>query len=146
MKKNNFRKVIVFFMAFLICFTAFSFENIPYQLNAQFVIDENSTDYQNCGVNIDFCNSSEKSVKNFEVVFYLFDRDGEPAVEYWDEISFIIENEVGLGELFSTCLSLDSYINEVPEYLLMVDYLFIRKIEYVDGSVWEDPYGLLAFM
>ena len=36
-------------------------------------------------------------------------------------------------------------MNSVPEDYLIIDYLYLSKIEYEDGTVWEDPYGLIAF-
>ena len=82
----------------------------------------------------------------FEVVFYLFDSDGEPAQECWNQLSFAIEKIIDAEDSFEICLSLDSYMASVPQSQLRIDYLFVSKICYDDGSVWEDPYGLAAFM
>ena len=42
------------------------------------------------------------------------------------------------------------FVDLLPDYAvtqdpLLVDYLYVSKIEYEDGSRWEDPYGLVAF-
>ena len=46
--------------------------------------------------------------------------------------------------LFLTVISFDS-MNQFPEEALYVDYLYVSRIEYEDGSLWEDPFGLTAF-
>ena len=120
--------------------------NNPYLVSGKFVMEEDSSDYEICGAKLKFYNRSEKKVTEFEVVFYLFDSDGEPAQECWNQLSFDIEKIIDAEDSFEICLSLDSYMASVPQSLLRIDYLFISKICYDDGSVWEDPYGLAAFM
>ena len=119
--------------------------NNPYLVSGKFVMEEDSSDYEICGAELKFYNRSEKKVTEFEVVFYLFDSDGEPAQECWNQLSFDIEI-IDAEDSFEICLSLDSYMASVPQSQLRIDYLFVSKICYDDGSVWEDPYGLAAFM
>ena len=76
----------------------------------------------------------------------LFDEEGEPAYECPGRVSFSIEKEIGPDEIFEICLSLDSYMIFVPRSLMEIDYLYVSKIHYADGSVWEDPFGFSAFM
>ena len=85
-------------------------------------------------------------IKEFELVFFLFDSDGEPAYECPGRISFSIEKEIDPDEVFNICLSLDSYMIFVPQSLLEIDYLYVSKIVYANGSVWEAPFGFSAFM
>ena len=79
------------------------------------------------------------------IVFFLFDKDGEPASECRSKLSFEAEKAIASGEQASFCISLDSYMNTIPSEALVVDYLYLAKITYDDGSVWEDPLGLMAF-
>ena len=118
----------------------------PYLVSGKFVMEEDSSDYEICGAELKFYNRSEKKVTEFEIFFYLFDSDGEPAQECWNQLSFDIEKLIDENDSFEICLSLDSYMASVPQSLLRIDYLFVSKICYDDGSVWEDPYGLAAFM
>ena len=118
----------------------------PYLVSGKFVMEEDSSDYEICGAELKFYNRSEKKVTEFEVVFYLFDSDGEPASGCQNRLDFIIEKEVEPGGEFQNCLSLDSYMAVMPQSLLEIDYLYVSRILYTDGSVWEDPYGLVAFM
>ena len=109
-------------------------------------MDEESSVYKICGVELSFSNLAAETVKEFEVVFFLFDSDGEPAYECPNRLAFSIEREIGPDEDFSVCLSLDSYMTFVPQSLLEIDYLYVSRITYADGSIWVDPYGFSAFM
>ena len=145
--KTKFLKILCCFivLAFFGC-SAFSLERSPYTINADFVMDEESSVYKICGVELSFSNLATETVKEFEVVFFLFDSDGEPAYECPNRLAFSIEREIGLDEDFSVCLSLDSYMTFVPQSLLEIDYLYVSRITYADGSIWVDPYGFSAFM
>ena len=145
--KTKFLKILCCFM--LLVFSgcsAFSLERSPYTINADFVMDEESSVYKICGVELSFSNLATETVKEFEVVFFLFDSDGEPAYECPNRLAFSIEREIGPDEDFSVCLSLDSYMTFVPQSLLEIDYLYVSRITYADGSIWVDPYGFSAFM
>lgn len=146
MKNNLLRSMCCFMLLALSGCSAFSLERSPYTIEADFVMDEETPLYKICGVDLSFYNLAAETVKEFEVVFYLFDSDGEPAYECPNRLAFSIEKEIGPDEDFSICLSLDSYMSFVPQYLLEIDYLYVSRITYADGSVWVDPYGFAAFM
>lgn len=144
MKKNY--KILITILFFILtgCKT-YSIDSVPYVVSGDFVMEENSADYSICGVDFLLLNKSEKEIKKINIVFFLFDKDGEPAFECRNKISAEIEICISGGETGLFCMSLDSFMNSIPEYLLQVDYLYLSKIEYEDGSIWEDPYGLIAF-
>ncbi len=145
----NKRKVFILFtLLSVFAFSACSFmplNSVPYMVDGDFVMEEASEEYSVCGIDLIFFNQSDKCVKNFSIVFFLFDKDGEPARECSNRISFDIEKTVEARDSFSKCLSLDKYMNFFPEELLWVDYLYVSRIDYEDGTFWEDPYGLVAF-
>ena len=146
MKTNFIKSLCCFLVIALSGCSVFSLERSPYTIEADFVMNEDAADYKTCGVNLSFYNLAAETVKEFEVVFYLFDSDGEPAYECPNRLSFSIEKEIGPDEDFSVCLSLDSYMTFVPQSLLEIDYLYVSRITYTDGSIWVDPYGFTAFM
>ena len=144
---KNIRSIIL--AAFLLLFTAcklFDLESVPYIISGDFVMEENSSDYEICGVDFFLINKTEKEIKKIKLVFFLFDQDGEPAYECQSRISLDIDISVMGKEKKSFCLCLDNFLNSIPENYLFVDYLYLAEIEYEDGSVWEDPFGLIAFM
>jgi len=119
--------------------------NVPYMVSGDFVMEEASEDYSVCGIDLTIFNQSEKNISNFSIVFFLFDKDGEPARECSNRIAFDIQKIISSGESFNKCISLDKYMITFPEEELFVDYLYVSQIVYEDGSTWEDPYGLVAF-
>lgn len=147
MKKRNSFKIWSFLSMFLIggC-SALSAEKVPYTISGKFLMEEASSDYEICGAELEFFNWSEKAVNSFTVVFYLFDADGEPAQECWNQLTFEIEKNIQAGGKYKICLSLDSYMSSIPQGVLSIDYLYVSKICYSDGSVWDDPLGMAAFM
>lgn len=144
------RKLIRLFLitfAFFVCSCkGYTLDSIPYVINGDFVMEDSSPDYSICGVDFFLFNKSEKEIRKINIIFYLFDKDGEPAYECRNKISVEIEIDIPAGESTSFCMSLDKFMNAIPSDYLLVDYLYLAKIEYEDGSEWEDPYGLIAFM
>ena len=131
-------------LAVLLCFgfiscSLFSKEAAPYAVSGDFVMDENSDDYNLCGVNLNVFNKAEKNIKEFTVVFFLFDKDGEPASECRSMLSFSVEKKVEAGKSFVCCISLDQYMSTVPEEPLMIDYLYVSSITFEDDTTWAEP-------
>lgn len=145
-QKIIFRSIILFLSFFIISCKAYSKEIVPYIIDAKFSMEENSEDYSICGVNIFLLNKSEKNIKKINLVFFLFDKDGEPAEGCQNKLEFVVEKNLPASQSCSFCISLDKYLNTIPSEMLFVDYLFLSRIEYEDESVWEDPLGLIAFM
>ena len=143
--KRLYRIICFSLLIFLAGCKGYSLDSVPYVISGKFVMEDNSSDYSICGTEIYLLNKSQKEVKTVNIIFYLFDKDGEPACECRNKISVEIERELSAGEDCTFCISLDSYMNSIPEEFLLVDYLYIARIEYEDGSLWEDPFGLVAF-
>ena len=136
--------IVLFSLLFISC-NGYSLDSVPYVISGEFVMNDASKDYSICGVDIYLFNKSQKEISSVNIVFFLFDKDGEPAVECQNKITAQVEQTVSAEEDCSFCLSLDHFMNSVPEEKLLVDYLYLSKIEYEDGSCWEDPYGLTVF-
>ncbi|MFI3258223.1 MAG: hypothetical protein R3Y36_08005 [Spirochaetales bacterium] len=92
-----------------------------------------------------FYNNSEKAITSILFNCLIFDSED-------DSNPFVGNNAVEAHcsqyiPAFSSqeiVYNLDSYINEMPESPYVIDFFYIQRIEYDDGSVWEDPY--VAFM
>ena len=146
MKSKYFKGLNCFFLTLFFSCSIFSIEGKPYSLAANFVMEENSADYKICGADLYFYNQTNRTVKEIEVVFYLFDEEGEPAAECSGRIIFELEKEVGPEEDFRLCLNLDPFMTYIPQSPLEIDYLYVSKILYADGTLWQDPFGFTAFM
>lgn len=109
------------------------------------MVVDSSSKYETVGFDFNFINKSEKNIKSFTVVFYIFDEDGNPPALGRNNIVITINSEVLSKESYESCVSLDSFFYEIPEEPYEVDYLYVSKIVYEDDSVWTDPFGLCIF-
>lgn len=146
MKNFNKYLYLLFVMIWLLssC-SAYAKESAPYYINADFVMENNSSDYQMCGVDLYFLNKTKKKINEFTVVFYLFDEDGEPISEGKSNIVLNINREIDENQTFFDCISLDKYFNGKPDSKCLIDYLYVSRIVYEDGSLWNDPFGMICF-
>lgn len=108
----------------------------PYRLS----FDSSGISVQDCSLEFCFTNLSEKEVKRFSLVLNVFDGDGCPVFAA-TQISFPFEKSVLPGEDVSGVLEFEENVAVEENDFLMTDYLYAKLIEYVDGSVWEDPLG-----
>lgn len=148
--KKHFSYVSLKLLFFVFCLnfsscSLFAGESCPYLVNGEVRITTDADEFELAGFDLYFLNKSEKRIESFTIVFYLFDEDGEPVSNGRCNFVLSIKKTVDAGDSMETCISLDSYLQEIPEYSYEVDYLYVSKINYEDGSVWDDPLGLYAF-
>lgn len=116
----------------------------PYIIDGKMVL-EDSSKYEIAGFDFFFMNQNEKSVKNFTVVFYMFDEDGNPIGTGRNNVVLKVTADVEGGESITGCICLDPYLNEIPSDPYEIEYLYISQITYDDNSKWTDPFGLCVF-
>lgn len=92
-----------------------------------------------------FCNDSKKVVKDFTIVFYVFDSDGDVPLKNKNNIVVQIQTEVGAKEELSDKIKLNEYLSYIPEEPFFVDYLYVSSINYIEGTLWNDPFGFEVF-
>ena len=94
--------------------------------------------------NFTFENCMDKEIGSADLVLSLFDEDGEPVFA-GDWILYHWEHSVLPGEIIEDCIILDGYFDFEPECLYLTDYFYASRIEYTDGSVFEDPFGRYGY-
>ncbi len=143
----RFRKIIKCFVCSLFAFYAFScsslYTQIPYSVSGEMVLNQTGKK-ESSNLNFIFKNISEKKVFSFTLCFFLFDENGDSVLNGKPNITCIIRKDVEAGDVLEYSVGLDSYLFSIPEEPYSVEYLFVKKIVYEDGSEWCDPYGLLA--
>ena len=124
---------------------------IPYTITGELSF-EYSQVYEVCGINGNFYNNSAQPVSSFTIVFYVFDSDGSSPVKGRNNIVIKIQEEVEAFSDYDFSLALDKYLAVSQEYeqdldnpLYEIEYLYVSRIEYEDGSEWSDPFGLKYF-
>ncbi len=97
------------------------------------------------GVYFDFYNKSASDVVYLETRMNVY--DGESGKAAFAGQGTIITGseclvESGLGHNF--CISLDPYISRITETGYIIDQFYISRVDYSDGKVWKDEFGLYA--
>ncbi len=136
--------LLLLFLNLFSC-SLFAKEACPYLVSGSVRLVSETGEFEAAGFDLFLMNKSEKTIKNFTLVFFLFDEDGEPISNGKSNFVISVSKELEGGNSLEACISLDPYLSEIPEYPYEVDYLYISRVEYEDGSVWEDPLGLNAF-
>jgi hypothetical protein len=132
--------LICFFVFQFVSCNLFSAEKCPYSVKAQLVFDDSEC-YDFMGLDFKIKNNDERAIQELTLVFYVFDEDGEPASGVKNNIVLKLKCEIPGGELLEDCISLDKYVYNFDSENYEIDYLYVSKIVYDDGSVWTDPFG-----
>lgn len=139
--KNKFF-LIVFSLLFLSC-NLNGRGLLPYQISGDITL-EDSDSYSVAGLNLFFTNKSKSSIKDFTIVFYLFDEDGNPPSMTRNGFVIKIPKQIASDESVDLLINLDEYFTVIPDEqtVFLLDYLYVSSINYEDGSVYSDPFGM----
>ena len=97
------------------------------------------------GVYFDFYNKAESSVIRLETRMNVYDRKtGKAAFLGCGTIESGNEVLIKSREQRKLCVPLDEYITVISEEGYIIDQFYISRIEYEDGSIWEDEFGVYA--
>ena len=145
MKKNGFTIAIVTALAVFFCgCDALDPEPPPYVVSKPVCcIEANEGYYRFAGIEFDFLNTSPKNVCRFTVACMVYDADtNEDPFIGSNTVQFTYEGDIPKNESRSLSISLDPYIYVAPEKPFLIDFFHVTRIEYVDGSSWEDETGI----
>ena len=122
---------------------AFEKKSLPYALSARMVTDASSV-YEVAGIDFSFLNREKKAVKSFTMIFFMYDEDGNPPGIGNNGIKLEILVDIAAGECEEDLISIDQFLYEIPDIPYQLDYLYVSRILYEDGSEWRDPFGMYA--
>ena len=97
------------------------------------------------GVFFDFYNKSEKEIVFIQACMNVFDKKtSEPAFE--GSVGFLSGAPCILKsrEKKNLCIPLDDYLCQMENQSFVVDNFFITRIEYADGTFWQDTIGVYS--
>lgn len=115
----------------------------PYLIsNPRVELGEKDGSHKFAGMYFSLFNDSDKTIDNFTLSFMLYDSDGNNPFLGSNCIVSKCDWNMTAGSIVDFIINLDSYIAVVPDEPYIVDYLYVREINYVDGSKWKDPYGM----
>ena len=97
------------------------------------------------GVYFDFYNKADSAVVFMQVRMNVYEnRGGNQAFLGQGTIVSDSEIVIEIGETKQMCIPLDEYITVVPKGKYFIDQFYVSRLEYEDGSVWKDEFGLYA--
>ncbi|MBR2106878.1 MAG: hypothetical protein IJ937_06400, partial [Treponema sp.] len=105
------------------------------------ILTDDSEIYEYMGLELKVQNKSDVKIKGITIVFFLFDEDGEPTSNIKNNIVLNIGCDIPANGTLEDCISLDKYVYVFEDMLYSIDYLYISKIFYADGTTWNDPFG-----
>ncbi len=118
-------------------------ENVPYAVTEpECMIGNRDYEHDFAGIHFVFYNNTEKIVTGFKCSFIVFDSTGElnPLIGS-NILSLKYTQLINSQDKREIVFSLDPYIQQIPSEPYLVDFFYVSRIEYEDGSVWTDPYG-----
>lgn len=139
---------ILFFLFCILFASCNTTENIiykPYLVKGEMELCDNEEENGFAVLDLDFYNKAQKKVVSFDLNFFLFDEDGNPASCGNPEISVCVEEDVDPEEKINISFPLDKYLKEIPDAPYEVEYMFVSRILYADGDEWKDLLGLKAY-
>ena len=107
-------------------------------------VGEDTELYEYAGIKLTFYNASGRTVRKFFAVVFLSESDGTSPFMGTNCITLECGEIAAPHAVVNARFSLDDYISEASDEGYLIDFLYVSKIEYEDGEVWEDPYGVYA--
>lgn len=133
-------KKILFFLYFQIILLFLNAKEVfPYKISNEIFLDFFSDEKVN--IELRFTNNSSKEIEKIDITFFLFDSFGEPLNYNDDKISITICKKILPFEDSNISFSIpkNDSIEEVDSFF--IDYFFVNKIYYSDGTFWDDMFG-----
>jgi hypothetical protein len=99
--------------------------------------------YLYAGVEFTFLNTASKTVSDVAVSFMVFDRETQRTPFIGSNIiKTSFSGAIAGGQAKDFIISLDPYVYVAPEEPYLIDFFYISRIKYDDGSAWEDRNGI----
>jgi hypothetical protein len=98
--------------------------------------------YAFAGVEFTYLNTSPKTVAGVSVSFMVFDAVTKKSPFIGSNIiKATFDGEIKSGGKKDFIISLDPYLYAAPAVPYLIDFFYISKVAFADGSVWEDSGG-----
>jgi hypothetical protein len=136
--------IFVIIVLFASCKEILLSENPPYTITKPvFEITEQEDYFMYAGITFNFLNHSNIAIDEITVSFMLFDAETQESPFVGSNMFEITKVGVILpNENKKIFISLDKHVNVVPTEPYLIDYFYIYRIQYEDGSIWLDEYGV----
>ena len=96
------------------------------------------------GAYFELYNDSAKEMTGCTLSFLLYDEEGNVPFIGTNTVVADLDMSLPPASSVSCVVNLDPFLAAVSDDGYQVDYFYLRKISYRDGSVWTDPLGMYA--
>lgn len=141
----NFKKRLLFVFVMFCCSFLLN-AKCPYFF-IDFALRQNSQtlDEEYTFVAFEIKNVSKKQISSFTVVFSLCTEDSTNPFDGDNTIIVKIEEQIESNESFCFSIDLCDYFDtQIMEEQLHIENLFLRTVNFTDGTVWKDYFGSYA--
>ena len=129
---------------YIICFVFPFYAHTPYRIQGEVSVGADAELYEYGYIALTFFNASKRTIRKFFAVVFLSGSDGESPFTEGNCVTLEYDENIAPRTTVRAEFGLDDYISEVPDEAYQIDFLYVSRIEYDDGGVWEDPYGVYA--
>ncbi len=120
-------------------------QEIPYVITEpQCKIGQLENNYNFSGVCFTIYNNSNKAIKKIECTYTVFDADGDNPFIGSNCLISKFNDIIAPNDNREIIISLDKYMNYIPEEPFLIENFYVSKIEYSDGTVWKDSFGAFS--
>lgn len=117
----------------------------PYEVtDAYMEVGERAGIHRLAGLCLTLQNGTEKTVRAFTVSLRLSDADGASPFDGADSMTVLCAADIKPRSQATCVISLDPFLPDAPAEPYTVDCLYLREINYADGTRWRDPFGMYA--
>jgi len=107
-----------------------------------FEITERPNYFNYAGLVFNFLNTAQENVDSITVSFMLFDAGTQESPFIGSNKFEITKFDLVLpNENKKVIISLDRFIYIAPAEPYLIDFFYVSKIHYTNGSTWQDKYG-----
>lgn len=110
---------------------------------ASCVLTSQSGSFEHAGVTFRCRNTGDRQMVSLEVSFIVFsDASGGNPLYGSNVVTAEVAAVLQPGQTGTFEISLDDQLAYLPDRPFVIDYFYVRKVTFDDGTVWTDMYGL----
>ena len=145
MKKTAFLLAVALSLFSIISCQTTGNPDVPYiVLEPNVELGDDGVSYSFAGTRFTLYNDSKKDISSFSVSFMLYDSEGNNPFIGSNCITEDFYEVIPAESRGEFVVSLDSYLTQIPNEPYKLDFFYVKRISYADGSSWSDPFGLYA--
>ena len=139
--------IFISFLSFLFLGCDFLDNNRPsfFLSSPEFELGTKETSFRTAGVNFELTNTGTEDINRVIISFIVYDEETKKSP--WIGSNIIIaefSERITSGETKQFEISLDNKFMKIPENSILIDFFYVKEIQYSNGQVWKDHFGVYS--